>query len=214
MKKSYNINISNSNKKQRKVEEMQKEISQIQEALESTVNEYSKIVQFLNSFISTLRLDDAFHDYVIQQLATDPQPDGSVTVKDMECYGYQFHMHEKMLPLNHNRALELHYLSRYRLVKCSIYLLHKDGSKTLAHDETMLQAHYEVGGMFGIKNQDWQTIRPALPDDLAYAPTQYPREVVDKTMDDEFFRGAEQRLQKQGYNKERKAEKEKRKDFR
>jgi len=33
-------------------------------------------------------------------------------------------------------------------------------------------------------------------------------------MDDEFFRGAEQRLQKQGYNKERKAEKEKRKDFR
>jgi len=83
---------------------MQIEISQIQEALESTVNEYSKIVQFLNSFISTLRLDDAFHDYVIQQLATDPQPDGSVTVNDMERYGYQFHMHEKMLPLNHNRA--------------------------------------------------------------------------------------------------------------
>ncbi len=73
----------------------------------------------------------------------DDLPDPMIGLYEMHDYGYEW---SEMLPLTKERALEL-WDDDF-----PIYLLHVDGSETLADDREEIVEH---GGIFGIEKEDW-----------------------------------------------------------
>ena len=74
-------------------------------------------------------------------------PDPSITVKDMQEYGYSW---DGMLPLKEETALHL-----YDKEDMQIFLLHEDGSESIPDSTEDIKAHAEKGGIFGVHKEDW-----------------------------------------------------------
>lgn len=74
-------------------------------------------------------------------------PDPMIGLCEMHDYGYDW---SEMLPLTKDRALEL-WDDDF-----PIYLLHVDGSETMADDREEIEEH---GGIFGIEKEDWMRER-------------------------------------------------------
>lgn len=81
------------------------------------------------------------------QAEIDELPDPMIGLYEMHDYGYDW---SEMLPLTKDRALEL-WDDDYH-----IYLLHVDGSETMADDREEIEEH---GGIFGIEKEDWMRER-------------------------------------------------------
>ena len=81
------------------------------------------------------------------QAEIDELPDPMIGLYEMHDYGYDW---SEMLPLTKDRALEL-WDDDY-----PIYLLHVDGSETMADDREEIEEH---GGIFGIEKEDWMRER-------------------------------------------------------
>lgn len=74
-------------------------------------------------------------------------PDPSVSVQDMERYGYGY---MGMLPVGADVATA-HFYNGTMMV----YALHPDGTDTVIGNEHQLQHHIDNGGMFAVEKQDW-----------------------------------------------------------
>ncbi len=74
-------------------------------------------------------------------------PDPAIGMAEMQDYGYTW---DKMLPLTTEKALELFDND------LTVYLLHTDGSESLAEERTQIEAH---DGIFGIEKNDWENER-------------------------------------------------------
>lgn len=72
----------------------------------------------------------------------DPVPDESVTVEEMQDYGYTLIV---MLPLTKERARELY-------EELPIYMLYDDGTEALVESTDELENHI---GLFGVEEDDW-----------------------------------------------------------
>ena len=81
------------------------------------------------------------------QAEIDDLPDPMIGLCEMHDYGYDW---AEMLPLTKDRALEL-WDDDF-----PIYLLHVDGSETMADDREEIEEH---GGIFGIEKEDWMRER-------------------------------------------------------
>ena len=81
------------------------------------------------------------------QAEIDDLPDPMIGLCEMHDYGYDW---SEMLPLTKDRALEL-WDDDF-----PIYLLHVDGSETMADDREEIEEH---GGIFGIEKEDWMRER-------------------------------------------------------
>ena len=79
----------------------------------------------------------------VAQAEIDALPDGMVGLSEMHQYGYLWN---EMLPLTKERASELFEEGM------EVYLLHSDGSETLAEDWGAVQGH---DGLFGVEQDDW-----------------------------------------------------------
>ena len=79
----------------------------------------------------------------VAQAEIDALPDGMVGLSEMHEYGYLWN---EMLPLTKERASELFEEGM------EVYLLHSDGSETLAEDWGAVQGH---DGLFGVEQEDW-----------------------------------------------------------
>ena len=77
-------------------------------------------------------------------------PDPSITVKDMQEYGYSW---DGMLPLKEEAALHL-----YEKEDMQIFLLHEDGSESIPENTGDIKAHAEKGGIFGVHKEDWNAL--------------------------------------------------------
>ena len=77
-------------------------------------------------------------------------PDPSITVKDMQEYGYKW---DGMLPLKEEAALHL-----YDKEDMQIFLLYEDGSESITDSTEDIKAHAEKGGIFGIHKEDWNAL--------------------------------------------------------
>ena len=78
------------------------------------------------------------------------QPDPSISVKDMQEYGYSW---DGMLPLKEEAALHL-----YEKEDMQIFLLHEDGSESIPENTGDIKAHAEKGGIFGVHKEDWNAL--------------------------------------------------------
>ena len=88
-------------------------------------------------------------------------PDPSITVKDMQEYGYSW---DGMLPLKEEAALHL-----YDKEDMQIFLLHEDGSESIPGSTEDIKAHAEKGGIFGVHREDWNALTEyrAMKEELA-----------------------------------------------
>ena len=88
-------------------------------------------------------------------------PDPSITVSDMQEYGYTW---DGMLPLKEEAALHL-----YEKEDMQIFLLHADGSESIPNSPEDIKAHAEKGGIFGIHKEDWNALTEyrAMKEELA-----------------------------------------------
>ena len=77
-------------------------------------------------------------------------PDPSITVPDMQAYGYSW---DGMLPLKEEAALHL-----YEKEDMQIFLLHEDGSESIPENTGDIKAHAEKGGIFGVHKEDWNAL--------------------------------------------------------
>ena len=77
-------------------------------------------------------------------------PDPSITVSDMQEYGYSW---DGMLPLKEETALHL-----YDKEDMQIFLLHEDGSESIPDSTEDIKAHAEKGGIFGVHKEDWNAL--------------------------------------------------------
>ncbi|GFI28115.1 hypothetical protein IMSAGC012_03246 [Lachnospiraceae bacterium] len=77
-------------------------------------------------------------------------PAPSITVKDMQEYGYSW---AGMLPLKEETALHL-----YDKEDMQIFLLHEDGSESIPDSPEDIKAHAEKGGIFGVHKEDWNAL--------------------------------------------------------
>ena len=82
-------------------------------------------------------------------------PDPSITVSDMQEYGYTW---DGMLPLKEEAALHL-----YEKEDMQIFLLHADGSESIPDSPEDIKAHAEKGGIFGIHKEDWNASQSTVP---------------------------------------------------
>ena len=89
------------------------------------------------------------------------QPDPSISVKDMQEYGYSW---DGMLPLKEEAALHL-----YDKEDMQIFLLHEDGSESIPENAEDIKAHAEKGGIFGVHKEDWNALTEyrAMKEELA-----------------------------------------------
>lgn len=88
-------------------------------------------------------------------------PDPSITVSDMQEYGYTW---DGMLPLKEEAALHL-----YEKEDMQIFLLHADGSESIPDSPEDIKAHAEKGGIFGVHKEDWNALTEyrAMKEELA-----------------------------------------------
>ena len=77
-------------------------------------------------------------------------PDPSISVKDMQEYGYSW---DGMLPLKEAAALHL-----YEKEDMQIFLLHADGSESIPGNAEDIKTHAEKGGIFGVHKEDWNAL--------------------------------------------------------
>lgn len=78
------------------------------------------------------------------QAEIDNLPDPMVGISEMNDYGYDW---SEMLPLTPERALELYDQD------VAVYLLHEDGSETLAEGRELLEGY---DGLCGVEKADWE----------------------------------------------------------
>lgn len=74
-------------------------------------------------------------------------PDSSVSMQEMEKYGYSF---LGMVPMGADTAS-----AHYKQGNMMLYALHPDGTESLIGNEKQFQRHAELGGLFGVEKQEW-----------------------------------------------------------
>ena len=78
-------------------------------------------------------------------------PDPTISVGDMEQYGYSW---DGMLPLQETAATEL-----FEKEDMQIFLLHGDGSESIADSAEDIKSHADRGGIMGVHKEDWEALR-------------------------------------------------------
>ncbi|MSS91713.1 DUF4316 domain-containing protein [Eisenbergiella tayi] len=77
-------------------------------------------------------------------------PDPSISVADMEKYGYTW---DGMLPLQETAAAQL-----FEKEDMQIFRLYGDGSEGIIGSVDEIRAHAENGGIFGVHKEDWNAL--------------------------------------------------------
>ena len=79
-----------------------------------------------------------------------PTPDPTITVKEMQEYGYSW---DGMLPLQQEAAQRL-----FTKDDVEIYRIYEDGTEGAVTSVADLQEHAEKGGLFGIEKNTWEAL--------------------------------------------------------
>lgn len=103
------------------------------------------------------RAEKALAERVATQHKTGPGqdvpgklPDPAVSIEDMERYGYSW---DGMFPLRETAAIDL-----FEKEDKQIFLLHDDGSESVADSADDIHRHADRGGIMGIHREDWNAL--------------------------------------------------------
>ncbi|MEG0570375.1 MAG: YodL domain-containing protein [Oscillospiraceae bacterium] len=119
-----------------------KELKEIQNNLDTIQKQAAELID---------RIDTRFQELLKEQPVL-PMPDNTISISDMEQYGYKYDEVNKMLPLSNAKAVELFEKDD------PIYLLYEDNTEAIPDTKDYVINHFEKGGIAGIEQADWKNI--------------------------------------------------------
>ena len=103
--------------------------------------------EILTESVASMVFDYERDDWLEFRSNPTLMPDTSITVEEMEKYGYNDY--SDMLPLDMYRAIELYNQG------LTVFVLHADATEVEVEDIKDFERHGAYGGIFGIEKRDW-----------------------------------------------------------
>ena len=120
-----------------------KELTELKSSLETIRSTAAEIINSVDGHFAELQKAQ-------EQQAEIPTPDVTISVKEMQEYGYSW---DGMFPLQQEAAERL-----FAQDNIEIYRIYEDGTEGVVSDLKDLREHAEKGGLFGVEKETWEAL--------------------------------------------------------
>ena len=137
-----------------------KELAELKGSLETIRSTAAEIINSIDEHIAELqKAQEQAQTSEIQEIGQDappqeqpeiPVPDATISIKEMQDYGYSW---DGMFPLKQEAAERL-----FTQDGIEIFRIYEDGTEGAVTSLTDLQEHAEKGGLFGVEKETWEAL--------------------------------------------------------
>ena len=137
-----------------------RELSELKSSLETIRSTAAEIINSIDEHIAELQktqeqaqtseVQEVTQDAPPQEKPEIPVPDATISVKEMQDYGYSW---DGMFPLKQEAAERL-----FTQDGIEVFRIYEDGTEGAVTSLTDLQEHAEKGGLFGVEKETWEAL--------------------------------------------------------
>ena len=137
-----------------------RELSELKSSLETIRSTAAEIINSIDEHIAELqKAQEQAQTSEVQEIGQDappqeqpeiPVPDTTISIKEMQDYGYSW---DGMFPLKQEAAERL--FTQYGI---EVFRIYEDGTEGAVTSLTDLQEHAEKGGLFGVEKETWEAL--------------------------------------------------------
>ena len=137
-----------------------KELAELKGSLETIRSTAAEIINSIDEHIAELQktqeqaqtseVQEVTQDAPPQEKPEIPVPDATISVKEMQDYGYSW---DGMFPLKQEAAERL-----FTQDGIEVFRIYEDGTEGAVTSLTDLQEHAEKGGLFGVEKETWEAL--------------------------------------------------------
>ena len=122
-----------------------RELAELKSSLETIRSAAAEIINSIDANLAEIQKEQG----KTQEQPEIPAPDATISVKEMQSYGYSW---DGMLPLQQEAA------QRLFTQNVEVYRIYEDGSEGAVTDLDDLREHAEKGGLFGVEKETWEAL--------------------------------------------------------
>ena len=137
-----------------------RELAELKSSLETIRSTAAEIINSIDEHIAELqKAQEQAQTSEIQEIGQDappqeqpeiPVPDATISIKEMQDYGYSW---DGMFPLKQEAAERL-----FTQDGIEVFRIYEDGTEGAVTSLTDLQEHAEKGGLFGVEKETWEAL--------------------------------------------------------
>ena len=137
-----------------------RELAELKSSLETIRSTAAEIINSIDEHIAELqKAQEQEQTSEVQEIGQDappqeqpeiPVPDASISIKEMQDYGYSW---DGMFPLQQEAAE--HLITQDGI---EVFRIYEDGTEGAVTSLTDLQEHAEKGGLFGVEKETWEAL--------------------------------------------------------
>ena len=137
-----------------------RELAELKSSLETIRSTAAEIINSIDEHIAELQktqeqaqtseVQEVTQDAPPQEQPEIPVPDTTISIKEMQDYGYSW---DGMFPLKQEAAERL--FTQYGI---EVFRIYEDGTEGAVTSLTDLQEHAEKGGLFGVEKETWEAL--------------------------------------------------------
>ena len=137
-----------------------RELAELKSSLETIRSTAAEIINSIDEHIAELQktqeqaqtseVQEVTQDAPPQEKPEIPVPDATISVKEMQDYGYSW---DGMFPLKQEAAERL-----FTQDGIEVFRIYEDGTEGAVTSLTDLQEHAEKGGLFGVEKETWEAL--------------------------------------------------------
>ena len=137
-----------------------RELTELKSSLETIRSTAAEIINSIDEHIAELQktqeqaqtseVQEVTQDAPPQEKPEIPVPDATISVKEMQDYGYSW---DGMFPLKQEAAERL-----FTQDGIEVFRIYEDGTEGAVTSLTDLQEHAEKGGLFGVEKETWEAL--------------------------------------------------------
>ena len=137
-----------------------RELSELKSSLETIRSTAAEIINSIDEHIAELqKAQEQAQTSEVQEIGQDappqeqpeiPVPDATISIKEMQDYGYSW---DGMFPLKQEAAERL-----FTQDGIEVFRIYEDGTEGAVTSLTDLQEHAEKGGLFGVEKETWEAL--------------------------------------------------------
>ena len=116
----------------------------------NSIDEHIAELQKTQEQAQTSEVQEVTQDAPPQEKPEIPVPDATISVKEMQDYGYSW---DGMFPLKQEAAERL-----FTQDGIEVFRIYEDGTEGAVTSLTDLQEHAEKGGLFGVEKETWEAL--------------------------------------------------------
>ena len=137
-----------------------RELAELKSSLETIRSTAAEIINSIDEHIAELqKAQEQAQTSEVQEIGQDappqeqpeiPVPDATISIKEMQDYGYSW---DGMFPLKQEAAERL-----FTQDGIEVFRIYEDGTEGAVTSLTDLQEHAEKGGLFGVEKETWEAL--------------------------------------------------------